>query len=365
MKWIRLTIVPFILLVLYCTEVTGPAGTPGPLPHQQQSPYYKMLANLVNIRVTGYDSLVIGSREGATLTGQMVKRIQLGRKVTGTFVADQDSAPQYSGITGNGIRFEFPVKLNEDWDAVYHFTLRFLLQDSTQVDVDSLALMYKFPYQSTEIFSKIFERTHKEVTGFQWLDSTLYFICPDGLYTFDISADHIEKLLSVASPKYLTGNSTHLFWVYYDRSVYKDMICKYDIQADSLVSVFDFIPDYDVVISGMAANSTKLYLLYWTQQYPPISILRIDDLEGNLIQPVQLDIDVSVMKFCQAVNNTLYIANYNTDRFAKLDLSSFASTEGNGMPSPSQAAFQFVNDRFYFLDNMRMFLGRLPADEVR
>ncbi len=367
MKWFILTILTFVIFTMHCTEVTGPVDSAQViLPHEEKLPYYETLRDLVNIRLAGYDSLVIENKSGASLTGQLVSGIQLGRKITGRFVADQDSIPRYStSSNAYSIRFEFPVKLKEDFEIAHHFTLRFQLRDSTQVDVDSMALMYKFPYESTEIYSKIFDKTHKEVTGFRFVDSTLYFITPDGLYSCDSHGNYLSKLLDQQSDQYLTGNSTHLYWVFPDHSLYKYMIYKYDIQADSVAAAFDLFPGNQIHISGIAADETKLYLLFQTLNYPATNFLIISDLDGNLISTIQLDRDIWGLRYCGILNNTLYLGDYIGETFSKLDLSTFAFSGGNPLPSTSQAAFQFRNGQFYFLDEQRLFMGRLPTDEVR
>lgn len=360
MKWIKIALLPFLMFAFYCTEVTSPPPKPATLSPEKKSPYYGMLADLVNIRLANYDSLVVENKPAAVLEEQLVNRIQFGQKITGRFVAEQDSTAHYSGTGGNdSIRFTIPVKVNEDFVRAYHFTLRFILQDSSRVDIDTTALMYKFPYSSTKIFLKIFDLTCKEVTDFWLTDSALYFISRDGLFAWDLQTSTFKELHKLKNNIYLTGHSTYLFLVKEYREVYK-----YNIQSDSVEAVWDLLPTGRDQISGIFADSEKIYVLIRTRDFNEKDILGIYDLDGNLIQSHQLDMEIWGMHNCAVYDNTLFVNPYRGNKFIKLDLNTFTFSEGNRLPSPSQTGFQFKDGRFYFLDGKRLMIGYLPVDEI-
>jgi len=189
MKIKTLFILSFLILLLSCTKeksVTGPE-TPNTVPSQQD------LAKFQIIQIY-YDSLEIKSDRNITLSTKAVKKIILGDKKDGNFTGLDSLDPQFMSDNNKYyLNFQFKKKIDRTL-ITYDFTLRFLLDNNEIIDVDTTAQMFKYPYQSAEVFITVDEvlggilQSKNYFQDFDLNDNYLFIrpIGPSGLFRYNI-----------------------------------------------------------------------------------------------------------------------------------------------------------------------------------
>ncbi len=351
MKWIKLLMTVFIIINFSCTEkLTGPAP--------MHTSLQESLKELINIRLEDYDSLMVENSPDATIKEMLIDSIQIGRKITGSFVPDNSQAPVYVK-SGNeySIHFSFPVNVYENFVRVYHFTTRWWLRDTTFIDIDTLVSMYKFPYADTEIFARLYDITGQDIYNFVVLDSAVYFTSSaGGISVFNPKSCDLLILPGSIGGRYLAGNKDYLFTGGWPGSVRR-----YNFSVDSSDAEWSlFDPDKNF-FSGMACDSIYVFVSYYSNEDGNQHLL-ILDFNGETIQNISFSYGNGPYNYFDFFCNALYYHNYRI--FKKLDLSSLTESDGKPVPSLTVSQIRFHSNKLYFLDPERQFIGVLPVEEI-
>lgn len=318
----------------------------------------EILRNTIHFSMVDYDSLLIQNNPNSTLPEKLVAAIEFGEKTTGEFIPKQSVKPTYSeNPDGYTIHFSLSEQDYTMYLRAYYFTIRFLLQDSTNVDVDTLALTYKFPYESVEIFLKTPEKLQAVVQDFEIIDNTLYFITlREGLYKYDFTTKDLEQLYNSKNNFYLARNSEYLFMVNGWHRVYR-----YNVQVDSVDRVFDILPPEEPHIQGIDVYNGRFYLLIDDLNFDQTDKLAIYDLEGELIENIPFANKDNMN--CLVYNDILYTVDFDKE-LSKFDLITREFLPSSPLPSLSTKGMSEFGGNFYFLDDARQIIAVLPLSEL-
>jgi len=357
MKNFLFFILTFIIIVL--TSCTDSDSIIDPIDGKQN--LINTLSNGIKINIVNYDSLVIENYSNSIISIPAISAIEFGDKITGEFVPSQRIKPTYSDKLG--LQFMFAVKVYENYQRAYHFTLRFFLEDSSIVDVDTFALMYKFPYQSAEIFLKYFDTIGLSITDFNLVNNELYFInFSEGLFKYDLTSKEQEQLYELNGNYYLAGNDDYQFIVYRGYMVYR-----YNVKSDTVDKIFNILPSYTPYIQGIEFYNDRFYVLILNVSSSEKDYLEVYNLDGDLIDTVLLLLEEKIWSVynCAIYNNVLYCNDYSNSRMLKLDLNTNTFSDGKSLPARRNTGIDFGDDKFYYLDPHKQFIGTIPISEIK
>jgi hypothetical protein len=270
-------LLPLLLFSLFfgCEKddsITGPAD----------SPTKENLAKFQIVQVD-YDSLLIKSDNDIILPKKAVERIFFGQKVNGVFTANDSLEPEYLPTNDSYyLDFQFEKKVDRSL-SVYEYTLRFLSVNGDFIDVDTTAQMYKYPYQSAEIFL-----TFDQVFPIEYLfqdfdlnDNYLFVhpLGPSGLYKYDLFSGQTEELLLYPSGDCLAADSIYVFC-----DVDHVKIYRYNLVTDKTDLELDLSGLTYSLIKGLDIYQGILYALF---ESSPSYFLAKFDFEGKYLGQIE------------------------------------------------------------------------------
>ncbi|MEJ2637663.1 MAG: hypothetical protein P8184_20540 [Calditrichia bacterium] len=356
----------FFLLLVSCSEdknVLNPSGSSGS-PDSQSALYYQ-LKQSIDISMMNYDSLTIHEKDGFAVKENSITTIQFGDRTSGVFKPEQELTPVYlpSG-SGYLMQYLFPVKIFDVFLRAKNFTMRFLLSDSGYIDVDTLALLYKYPYQSTQIFLKLPENIPYAVTGFKKLGSNIYFAgYGAGLIKYNLISKELRQWKNYSAYNLVTGNASFLFLADYEGGIQKHTrILRFNISADSADVLYEISSTDQFFIGGIECSNDSLFVL--VDQFNLQDYLAILDVDGRLLEKIDLDRDAAYSQ-CFKYDHFLYFSEYYySSNFLKYDLNTHTFSDGKLMPSRYISGMQAAGDTLLFLDDYREILATIPFAEI-
>jgi len=357
MKSIFFSILILILLILAsCDEKDNITN-----PNVSRQDHINKFSNGIKISLTNYDSILVENDSGSIIDFDEVSAIEIGDKITGSYIPGNRVIPVHNDTLG--LQFSLPLKVTEDFIRAYHFTVRFILEDSSSVDVDTLALMYKFPYRSAEIFLKYIDATGTSIWDFNVVDNNFYYIdYYDGLYKYNLNTRNKDHLTDIKGFVYLAGNDEYQFIVYKNYMIYR-----YNIKSDSVDKTLDIFPSSNRNIKGIEFYNNKLYVLIRNISSSGKDYFNVYNLEGDLVETIQFDEKIWTFNGCAAYDSVFYfcdISIYNL-KILKLDLRTKSLSEGKSLPAVYPSGIKFDNENLYFLDGRRQFIGSIPVSDIR
>lgn len=312
-----------------------------------------------------YDSLTIHEKDGFAVKENSIAKIQFGDKTSGVFKPEQELTPVYlpSG-SGYLMQYLFPVKIFDEPLRAKYFTMRFLMSDSGYIDVDTLALLYKYPYQSTQIFLKLPENIPYYITDFRKLGNDIYFAgYGDGLIRYNLLNKKLRQWKNYSAYNLVTGNASYLFLADQEGGIRKhSRILRFNISADSADVLYEISSTDQFLISGIECSNDSLFVL--VNQTNLQDYLAIFDLDGQLLEKIDLDRNLWYSQ-CFKYDHFLYVSEFYYSNLLKYDLNTHAFSDGKPIPGRFVSRMQVAGDTLFFMDNYdKGILATIPFAEI-
>jgi len=317
------------------------------------------LKKLISIDFVDYDSVVVKNIEGAEISNKIITRIELGEKDTGKFVPNYSTIPNYKEEDESyQLDFSLPLKIYNKHVRAAYFTIRFIFDNNSWVDIDTFALTYKFPYRSTEIFLKTNEITNDlslHIQDFEILGNKLYFY-PLGFtifYEYDLNSSEFREIMYFGSGDHIAGHSNYIFLDFGHCSIHR-----FNITEDTLDLQFDLSTFSNPDIRGLDVSNEKVYVMF-----PGVlsteSFLAQFDFDGSLISKESIPF---VSYYLTIYENILYSVDYTNSQIIRYDLNSKTVLPSKTFPAESIDGICIYNDQFYFTDYYKQLISVIDLD---
>lgn len=347
----------FLLLYLYCEKdksITSPE-IPSDSPTKQELSKFQVIQ-------VYYDSTVIKSDKNIILRTKAVEKIILGWKENGFFAGYDTLEPQYSPFD-NGYYLDFQFEKNTGRTLrIYEFTLRFMLFNNDSIDVDTTAQLYKYPYQSAEIFitaEEVFQRENYHFQDIDRNDNYLFIhpVGPVGLIKYNLISKQTEELVLYSSGDCITSDSIYIF---YDIG-HKDIL-RYNLATDTTDMKLDLSGLNYSWIKGLDIYGGILYVLL---ESSPSYYLTKFDLQGNYLGFIEYS---KTTIFMTINGDILYSIEISPDwsgmGISRFNLITETFMENKSLPTNEWEGIRIYQDKFYFTDFYRQIIGTIPLNEL-
>lgn len=298
-----------------------------------------------------YDTLVVANKENLVLSSVLVRLVVLEKKASdGTIVMRDSTTPLYAP-EGDNVKllfhFNVPITKREIFDTL---TLRYIMMDSSVVEVDTIAPVFKYPYRSAEIFLREPGGAYQD---FDLSDSVVFLhpYGPEGLYSYDLQTGTLQEVLRYGGGDYIARDSVFVFC-----DIYHNSISRYNVRTDSVdkrIEVLQYIHDY---IGGLEVWNDTLFML----------------TDKNTLEKFTLDLEhLGTIPYSRRTfgitiySGILYSNNYADQTISRYELSSGRYLYDVKYPSKDTDAIKIRNRMFYFTDFSKDFIGRLPVTDLR
>lgn len=303
----------------------------------------------IDMNIVDYDSIHIRSRESFVLSTKEIDSIFI------SYIDESDNyydyndiiIPNYEGKQG-AYRIDIDKGINTWVGHIIDLNLAYHTSDGNILTIDSTFLMYKYPYNNTEIFFNLEENLSintRFLQGFEINGNELYF-CPSaglaGIWRYNFITGKEEDLYVTGAGDHLAGNATYIF---HDK--YHYILVRYNINLDSVDVELD-LSSYNYSVAGLAVSESNLYCLVSENHNHIFKLLKLD-FSLNIIDEIlipqpcyYLTINDGMAYLKSYITNELYQYNLVTKEFTKslTSPSYFGAMEG----------FRIYDNKFYYVN---------------
>ena len=342
-----------VFLILSCSDdSTSP----------QEEPITPEWRNFV-IHYVDYDSLQIESKDTLKVENQSIERVVLSYKDGSVYVPQDSVEPAY---VPDGDKFflnyAFSKKIDHSVISL-NFRINYILNDGSEVKIDTTALMLKYPYKNANVFVTVNNLGLSYNVYFEDIDlnaKNLFFhpSGPMGIYEYNILAQTTTELHNYSSGNSIAHDSDYVF---YETAAYS--IYRFNLDADSVDLKFDLSSiDYDW-IQGLECYNGHLYGIF--QKGSTSSLVQFD-YSGNIVSTKPY---VSDSYFLTIYNDIAYSITKENDKWVlgRYDLNSETSLESRQLPTKisEMEGIRIYEDYFYFADWGRQVVGYIPLSDIQ
>jgi len=321
----------------------------------------------VTIQQVDYDSLIITNSEELIVTRKDIEFIVFGKKKNGTFVGQDTITPVYYSNGLGDFILEFEFQENVDLSEIkYEFTIRYMKSNSW-VSLDTFALMYKYPYESTIPILLAGRDLNMHDIHFQDIDldnENLYFHpsgSPSGLYEYNFDSRQARMLVNYYGGDNIASDSIYVFY-----ATMHDEIFRYNLNIDTTNLMLDLTEfesiDYGY-ISGMDICNGILYVLVISYETESNNSLVRFDLDCNYIDIRNYPLTHYYMTIH---DNILYSVQYtgSSTNIARFDLTSNTFLENIPTPALLMEGIRIFRDRLYYTDYYKKMIGSIHLWDI-
>jgi len=360
MKYIGPLLLVIIFVFISCEDITSPESFSFPTLEELQK---------ISINQVYYDSLQIENREDMILESESIDRIILGNKDNGSFFGLETVVPTYIK-TGKKFYPSFQINTKVDKEVLlYEFTLRFVMTDSSIVDVDSSALMIKYPYESAEIFMTYDEVYENADTS--WLASAKVQdldMNDTDLFIHSIGVDGVNKIeinskeFSVLVPPYGSGDYIAYDSIYLFYDITGCWIFRYNLELDTTDLQLDLSAFNYKVLGPMDIYKNILFVMMYLED-PEQTILAQFEFDGNFIESIPYHRKTD---YITIHDDIMYALNYHEDdlKFNRFSLLTKSFSDDMLSPTGVPDGIRVFDDKFYFTDYWKRFIGVIPVSDL-
>jgi hypothetical protein len=238
-------------------------------------------------------------------------------------------------------------------------TVRYYLADSSHTDVDTVALLYKFPSNSAEIFATESILLHTD--GFQDIartDSFFYYhpFGPDGAFQFDLNTHQTRLLLDYLSGNHICANSRFVFF-----DIGGIGIHRFDLQTNSYSLVVPISSPYSLY--GLDLFNGFLY----AHLSLPSHSLKKYSLDGTLADSIQY---VPSNSYYMTIYDSIVYSTENVQLSGTFQLNRFdlrTRTFRSNIMAPARVTegIKIYDNRLYYVDYYKRYVGVVPIADLR
>lgn len=208
--------------------------------------------NLV-LKLRDYNLLQISHVEGLDLQSSSVQAIGIGMKDSTGYQQLRYVPSVYdSTARAYGIHFDFVVRMPQRLTQVTT-TIRYYIDHTSFVDVDTTLQLYAYPYALARVFLENPAATlHTVVQDFSRVGDMLYFhpAGAAGLFEYDLTSGRVKMLFSYGSGDHIAADSSFVF------CELGRVIARFNIQHSAVDT--QFIVSH--TITGLATYGGDLYV---------------------------------------------------------------------------------------------------------
>jgi len=338
-------IILILVLVFSCERDTNPLKA---IPQPSMSDLNKIILQQID-----YDSLLVKNAEELKLEDKSVHRIIFGEKTSTAFVIKETILPRYSNVDGKfQLNFEFRTAVAPTV-LKYKFTIRFELENSAFIDVDTIHTMINYPYESSRIFylwDDFLKPSIPDIQDFDVTDSNLFYhpYGPLGLYEYNFPSGINVSLMLYVGGDYISADS-----IFVTADVEHDAINRFNLQADSVDLMVD-LTAYVNYIMGVEIYKEHIYVLSDNNE-----LLKFD-LDGNLIETIPYQ----KWTYSLAIHNDI-VYSLEGAEISRFDLATESFLEGKKVPSGDTETIKIHNNRLYFSDYDRRYIGVMQLSDIQ
>jgi hypothetical protein len=357
MDTFKFSILFISLIIIACKLDT--TSVPAPAESKQTMPDAGKLHQIKVIQ-TDYDSLVVQNSDQLTLKSKAISQIRLYKQDSLSYILLDSLIPQYTGTYGHyRLHFKFGIHVGEN-DLFYDFRISYQLFDSSIVAIDSSITLCQYPYPSAEVYKLYNELPFPKNKDIAYIDDIDYkdgnfYYRPSGGYGIYVINDKTREAKSLAHYipfNYITVDSIFLFYQYGPERVIRQNLN--DGHEDDVIWLNNHTNN-DTAIFGMEAEDGYLYLV--TNKY----ILLTCDYAGNILNSSPYPDQTFSLTF---MDNKLYSLDLQNLKksIAVFNLTTGAFENSKLPPSRNTYAICYSEEHFYYSDDKRRYIGRIPID---
>ncbi|NOX89314.1 MAG: hypothetical protein GXO77_09825 [Calditrichaeota bacterium] len=341
----------FITLLLFasCKKTSTGISTPkDQLPLLNPDEYRNIVLQLID-----YDVVKITHQAGLDLSSPSVYQIEVGTKIGNSFrrLAAYPSTTDTSAQTYI-IRFDFTVAMDSS-KIEQPLTVRYHLNDSTFIDVDTVVALYKYPYESAEVFvdsTKIKWGIYQDIarTGSKFF----FHGWGDGLFEYDLVTRQTTEIYKYYGGSHIAADSQYVFC-----DIDHKQVVRFNLATNTPDLTLSFKNIYS--IDGLAIENQSLYVLIAAQ---PFHLKRFT-LDGVLQDSIPYPYRGS---YFMAIHDSIL---YSKDEYHNNQITRFNLRTGNFLPnilSPARRVegIKVYRDTLYFCNEWKKFVGVVPIADL-
>ena len=228
--------------------------------------------------------------------------------------------------------------------------------------VNSSAPDPRIRYESIEIFltyDEIFQNSEIEnrIYDFDLDLNDLFYHNSDstGILNYNFNSKETNELVDYISSTVIAQDSIYLF--YNDSN---SIIQRYNLELKMTDVKIDITNIGNKTIAGLEIYKNILYVLV---RYDPDGLVHLVkyDLNGNYLASVKY---VRFTPRITIANDILYSIDPYDELISRYDLNSNRFLQSKRLPAKDCGAFRIFQDKFYFIDKEKQFLGVMPLSEI-
>ncbi len=307
----------------------------------------------ISIQQVYYNIIDVRSNENLIVRSKDVEYIIFGEKQDLIFIGQDTTIPTYTGPSSvRTLRFAF--RRDVDLSIIkYDFTLRFLFFDSSWVELDTFALMYKYPYESAEVFltTDLIQRPDLYFDDFDRDAKYLFFhsFGFSGVFQYHLDSRQLKTLVDNVSGDVIASDSV---FVFYQNGLH---IFRYNLMTRSTdLELGTYKSPY-----GMDIYDGELYVIFRDGE-SAFKLSRFD-FEGNHIDSRPYERETYYMTIYDDVVYSMDYSSYQS--ISRFDLRTNTFLENRDSPAIS-AGIRIYGDRFYYSDGYKAMIGSIPLSEI-
>jgi hypothetical protein len=306
----------------------------------------------INLEQIDYQNIIVSSSNDLILTEEYISQILLGIKFDNMFIGiDSTHAKYESTDSGQKMVFQFNHEFS-DSILIANISLRYLFNDNSLYDLDTFKIVYKFPYESTEIFmnwDELIEPPAFDIQSFDIVNSRFYYhpYGAFGLYEYDMFNTSTMMLIGYSGGDYIASSDEYVFC-----DINHNMICRYIISTDTTDIKINISSYLNELIKGLEVNNDELYVLTDNE-----SILRFSlDLQYKGIYTY------SNSTYGLTIQDNIAYSNDNT-QILRFNLSTLNFIGPVALPTSNCEAIRIVGEKLYFTDYKKQVVAYVNLSE--
>jgi hypothetical protein len=343
------------ILVLLCSSCErNPIEPADDRPLISSSAYKNVVLKLMD-----YDILHITHQAGLELRSSTVARVGIGAKDSASY-REMLSVPSTYDQNARAFILHFDYSVATDSSKIQApLTIRYYAVDSTYSDVDTTVDLYKYPYQSAQVFVTRAIRPYMD--KFQDIDrigAKFYFhvLGPNGLYEYDLNNHQTKYLYPYSAGDHIAADSN---FVYCD--VGHEGIDRHSISTGSLDKRFlSFSP---LSIFGMAIFQQSLFVLVGNSGTNKLSLKKFT-LAGTPIDSLPYPRGAYYMTIYDSVVYSVDWYTRGVDQISRFDLRTKTFLSNLIAPAKACDGIKVFGDQLYFCVFWKGYVGVMPIGDL-
>jgi hypothetical protein len=332
------------LFILSCETETVIA--PGELPENTN------LYRQITITQTGNSTFNISSNESFLLNSRKISKIIIENKNSG----DIQSAQAVYEQVGNKFKLKFNISAKLDTSVFYNdYTVKYLFINNSFTYIDSSLATFKYPYQTTELFTRwenVTTSLAKDIQDFDLVQNKIFFhpFGPVGLLQHTRGKETQLKF-DYTGGDYIAVNEKYAFC-----DIGHISIQRYNLELNKEDISVNIASNSNYKISGIDIADNKLYVA--TNE----GKIFVYDLEFNLEKTIPYS--TSPLYYLTINNNIAYSYNYIDKLITRYDLTTEKFLDPIPLPSHDCEAIKAVDDMLFFTDYEKKIIGYFKLSEL-